>query len=279
MYMSFLVIPVVSGGTELSEQTLKTWDAYIQAADSQMHGRLQGPFLWVDEAPDRRRRVRGSEILVAPIGPQNPKPIPSGLIHDWQGAAFISNAKLEGVLSVVRDYSDYKEFYKPTVVDSKSLGADGACDNYSMRVVNKDVVSETALKMEYQTCYFKIDDRRWYSITHTTRVQEILHYGRSDEQELPANHGSGYLWRLYSVARFEERDGGVYVEVEAIVLSRDVPIALRWVVNPIVRRVSRNSILLSLQQMETAVHSTEAARGEAKPSTAFASTSPLAGPK
>jgi len=49
-----------------------------------------------------------------------------------------------------------------------------------------------------------------------------------------------------STARFEERDGGVYVELEAIALSRDVPV--RWIVNPIVRRVSRNSMLLSLQQ-------------------------------
>ena len=61
-----------------------------------------------------------------------------------------------------------------------------------------------------------------------------------------------------STARFEERDGGVYVELEAIALSRDVPV--RWIVNPIVRRVSRNSMLVSLQQMKEAVNSTEAAK-------------------
>ena len=138
-----------------------------------------------------------------------------------------------------------------------------------MRVVNKEVVAETALDMEYETCYFKIDDRRWYSTTHTTRVQEIRHYGRPDEQELPPDHGSGYVWRLYSVARFEQRDGGTYVEVEAIALSRDIPTALRWVVNPIVRRVSRNSMLVSLQQMKEAVRLTEDAERTANlPTTA-----------
>ena len=138
-----------------------------------------------------------------------------------------------------------------------------------MRVVNKEAVAATALDMDYETCYFKIDDRRWYSTTHTTRVQEIRHFGRPDEQELPPDHGSGYVWRLYSVARFEQRDGGTYVEVEAIALSRDIPTALRWVVNPIVRRVSRNSMLVSLQQMKEAVRLTEDAERAAKlPTTA-----------
>ena len=138
-----------------------------------------------------------------------------------------------------------------------------------MRLVNKDVVAGTALDMEYETCYFKIDDRRWYSTTHTTRVQEIRHYGRPDEQELPADHGSGFIWRLYRVVRFDERDGGTYVEVEAIALSRDVPAALHWVVNPIVRRVSRNSMLVSLQQMKEAVRLTEdAERTASLPTTA-----------
>jgi hypothetical protein len=95
-------------------------------------------------------------------------------------------------------------------------------------------------------------------------VQEIEHYGQANEQELPPNQGSGYVWRLYSVARFEQRDGGTYVEVEAIALSRDIPIALRWLVNPIVRRVSKNSMLVSLQQMREAVRLSEAANRNPK---------------
>ncbi len=129
-----------------------------------------------------------------------------------------------------------------------------------MRVVNKEVVAQTALEMEYETCYFKVDEHRCYSTTQTTRVQELRHYGQPNEEELPPDHGSGFIWRLYSVARYEQRDGGTYVEVEAIALSRDIPMALRWMVNPIVRRVSRNSMVVSLQQMKEAVRSTEDAK-------------------
>jgi len=233
-----------------------------------MRGRLQGPFLWVDEEPDRIDRVRAGKILVSSVGQKNPKPVPSGLIHDWIGAAFIPDARLTDVLSAVRDYGRYKEFYKPTVVDARALGTNGGCDKYSMRVVNNERVAETALDSEYEACYLRLDELRWYSTAHTTRVQEIRHYGRPDEQELPPDQGSGYIWRVYSLARFEERDGGVYIELEAIVLSRDIPVAVRWMVDPIVRRVSRNTLLISLEQMEEAVRSTaETANRTAKQST------------
>jgi len=257
-----LIRPSESRGAELKQETLVYWDAYIDAARPQIDS--QTAFLWVDQKPERLRRVREGEILVSSVGEQNPKPVDSGLIHDWMGAAFLADASIEDVLSAVRDYGNYKEYYKPTVVDSKLLSRDGPCEKYSIRVVNKEAVAETALDMEYETCYSRIDDRRWYSVTRTTRVQEIRHYRRPNEQELPPDHGTGFIWRLYSVARYEQRDGGTYVELEAIALSRDIPTALRWAVNPIVRRVSRNSMLLSLQETKEAVRSTEAANRKVK---------------
>jgi hypothetical protein len=256
MCLSLVVVPATSEGAELKKETRQAWDAYIQTANSQMVDRSHDPFLWVDEVPDRSRSVRDGEILVSSIGQQNPKPVPYGLIHDWIGAAFIPDAKLEDVLSAARDYGHYKEFYKPNVIDSKSLGAAGACDKYSMLVANHEAIATIALEGEYEACYHRLDDRRWYSIAHTTRMQEIRHYGQAGAQELPADQGSGYIWRLYSFARFEERDGGVYVELEAIVLTRDIPSAIRWAVNPIVRSVSKNAMLTSLRQMEEAIDST-----------------------
>jgi hypothetical protein len=84
-------------------------------------------------------------------------------------------------------------------------------------------------------------------------VQEIHNYGHPNETKLPPSEGTGYLWQIYSVARFEERDGGVYMELEAIALSRDIPAAIRWIVDPIVRRISKNALLTSLRQTAEAV--------------------------
>jgi hypothetical protein len=255
VWISFLVTPAVCGGTELKKESLESWDEYVQAANARMQDRLQNSFLWVDEMPDRVQRVRAGKIVVSPAGEPNPKPVPSGLIHDWIGAAFIPNATLDDVLSMVRDYANYKEFYKPNVVESKPLGTTGDCDKYSMVLMNHEAVGSTALDGEYQVCYFRLDERRWYSVAYSTRLQEVKHYGQADALVLPPDQGSGYIWRLYSFARFEERDGGVYVELEGIALSRDIPFAVRWVVNPIVRKISKNAMLTSLRQMEVAVHS------------------------
>ena len=44
-----------------------------------------------------------------------------------------------------------------------------------------------------------------------------------------------------------------------IVLSRDIPVAARWVVSPIVRWISKNAMLTSLRQMEEAIDTTAGA--------------------
>jgi hypothetical protein len=84
-------------------------------------------------------------------------------------------------------------------------------------------------------------------------MREVRNSGHPNENRLPPDTGSGYIWRLYSTVRMEERDGGVLLEIEAIALSRDIPPALRWLVDPIVRNVSRDSLEKSLTETSDAV--------------------------
>ena len=262
--MSFLLGSSGLNAAELKQEAVRSWDDYVRAANSQMKDRLGagGTFLWVDEEPERSRRVRSGKIVVSPAAAHIPRPVPDGLIHDWIGAAFFPNTRLEDVLAVVRSYDRYKEFYKPSVVESKSLAAPGEDDKFSMVLVNKEVVAKFALDSEYRACYQKVDATRWYGIAYATRIQEIHDYGHPGEKKLPTGEGKGYIWRLYSIGRFEERDGGVYVELEAMALSRDIPAAVRWMADPIVRRVSKNSLLTSLRQMQEAVRSSSGEAGQ-----------------
>jgi hypothetical protein len=249
--------PAVSSAAELASETLQAWQDYIGSANLRMEERLHGrlPFLWVDESADRSHRVRAGEVLVSPAGDHSPIRVPKGLIHDWIGATLIPNAGLEDIFAVVRDYDRYREFYKPLVIDSKSLGVDGTDHRFSLLMLNKSLFAKTALASEWSDRYTRVDDRRWYSIAYSTRVEEIAEYGSPGERKLPRNEGSGYIWRLYSFSRFEQRDDGVYVELEVIALSRDIPGALRWLIDPIVRRVSRGSLFTSLIETRAAVRS------------------------
>ena len=85
----------------------------------------------------------------------------------------------------------------------------------SLRLENKAVISRIALDTDYVSRYVRLDDHRWSSITETTRVREVAGYNSPTEHYLPPGEGTGLIWRMYSVdAGFEERDGGVYVEVK-----------------------------------------------------------------
>jgi hypothetical protein len=245
-----------SKASELNPETVTAWDHYVQAQSARVIANSQaGSFLWSDQSPDRIRRLRQGEILVAPLG-ESPKAVPHGLIHHWIGAIFLPNTGLGDVLKVVRDYDQYRQFYAPNVIDSRLLHQAGTVDAFSLRLLNKAVVTKFALEAEFQSSYVSLDKNRWYSVGYSTRVREIEEYGEADQHELPPNTGHGFIWRLYNISRFEQRDGGVYVELEAVALSRDVPTTLRWLVNPVVRRASKGSMLVSLQKTQAAVAGT-----------------------
>ena len=251
------LLPATINAASLEPTTLKAWDAYVESAKIQMEQRLSpgNTFLWVDEEPERLARVRAGEIAVSPVGPQNPQKVPSGLIHDWVGSAFIAGVTLQDVLQVVRDYGQYKELYQPGVVDSRVIDTAETKDRFSMLLIHKSTFLKTALDADYESRYVHIDDRRIYSVSRATRIQEIDDYGSRAQRIVPEDEGKGIIWRLFSITRYAERDGGVYVELEAIGLSRDIPASLRFLVEPIVRRVSRASLSTSLRQTENAVRS------------------------
>jgi hypothetical protein len=56
------------------------------------------------------------------------------------------------------------------------------------------------------------------------------------------------MWRLNSYWRFVERDGGVYIECQAVSLSRGIPVKwlLGWLIGPIVNDLPKESLLNTL---------------------------------
>jgi hypothetical protein len=250
-----MVFSVETKAATLKPETRAAWDEYVQTANAKLQDRVRpgGSFLWTLENAGRAAKVRGGEIVVAPSPGQNPTKVPGGLIHHWMGAMFLSNLKLDDMLEVTRDYARYKEFYRPYVIDSKMIVRGNSDDKFSMLLMNKGLFLKTVLDADYHVANVRLDERRFYSISTTTRVQEIEDYGQPGQHQIAEGLGRGYIWKLYSIGRLEQRDNGVYVEIEAIALSRDIPGAMHLVVDPIVRRVSRNSLLISLHQTAQAV--------------------------
>ncbi len=251
---AFLLMSVANAA-ELKQQTIQAWDEHVALTNREMQKRIHrgAAFLWISESPARMEQVRRGEIVVTSALPQNPEQVPSGLIHHWIGVVFLPGTKLDNVFSVVRNYGRYKNYYSPVVVDSKPVRQSRSEDQFRMLLMNRSLLTKTAIDGEYRSNYVQVDPCRWYSVSDATRVQEIADYGQPGERTLQGDQASGYIWRVHSVTRFEERDGGVYIEADAMVLSRDIPASLRWLVTPMVRRIGRGSMLTSLRQTHDAV--------------------------
>jgi len=272
-----LLFSAVPGITtvELQPHTVEAFDRYVRLAETRVNLQAHSAgFLWVDAMPDRKIGVRRGEAIAEPAAGSGDTDIPDGSIHDWTGAVFIPGATLPKTLALVQDYNNHKAIYKPEVQDSKLLGRTG--DNFQiyLRLLKKQVIT-VVLNTNHDVRYFPVDASHCYSQSHSTRIAEVDNPGEPDEREMQPGHDHGFLWRLNSYRRFEERDGGVYVECEAISLTRNVPVGLGWLVNPILRTLSRDSLRNSLETLRTAYGSLWGSQSWLQP--AFSRLAPTAG--
>jgi hypothetical protein len=232
-----LVLPAV--GAELKPRTLEAFEKYVRQTEDRIAG--SKTFLWADESPDRAARAKKGEVVVAPFFKKPETAVPNGLIHDWVGTVFIPGATVDRVLAMVQDYNHHKDVYKPEVIDSRTLSHEGNDFRIYLRFLKKKVIT-VVLNTEHQVQYTKVDEAKWRSESRTTKIAEVENPGKPDEREKPPGTGEGFLWRLNSYWRFVERDGGVWVECQAVSLTRDIPTGLGWIIDPIIRNLPKESL-------------------------------------
>jgi hypothetical protein len=248
--------PRIAFADQLRPETLNAWNKYAGAAKARIESRLatgQQPFLWIDEDRQRAQRVQRGDILVTAMQGSNPRKVPHGLIHDWLGAVFLPHTTLDAVLHVLNNYSQYQEYYKPHVMRSRLLKDDGDQQSFALVLVEKGFGVTAAIDTDMDAQVVRIDATRAYRYSSTTRVQAIEHFGRPDERKFTAETGPGYVWRLVMGSRLEQRDGGVYLEMETIVMSRGIPSELGWLIGSLTQRVPRDLVTRTLRATREAV--------------------------
>jgi len=232
---------------ELTKQTIAAYDAYRSKAEARIDSDSRSArFLWTDASPERLRAVRNGQIVTQPWNEKGEIKIPGGLIHDWIGAVFVPGVTIDRVLASVQDYDRDKITHKPEVIDSKLLSRNGNDFKIYLRLFKKKVIS-VVLNTEHDARFTEISPTRWQSRSYSTKIAEVKNPGEADERELPPGNDHGFLWRLDSYWRYEQRDGGVYVECEAISLTRNVPTGLGWLIDPIIRDLPRESLAGTLR--------------------------------
>jgi hypothetical protein len=252
--MTWIAIAAVwalpAGAGELKPVTLDAFQQYAQQTEEALNS--PKVFLWADQSPERAKRVRAGEVIVQPLTGNPSRSVKSGLIQDWVGSVFIPGVTVEQTLALVQDYGRHKEIYRPEVVDSRILSHQGNDFRIFLRLVKKKVIT-VQLNTEHEVKYIQLAPKRWRSVSRATKIAEVDNPGKSSEREKPPGTGEGFLWRLNSYWRFEERDGGTWVECEAVSLSRDVPTGLGWVIEPIIRNLPKDSLENTLRATRAAL--------------------------
>ncbi len=239
---------------QLSPQTIEAFDAYIRHAETEMQANLHGsgPFLWSESAPGRAHDVAQGQVVAQFWSGSGPVKAPHALIHDWIAAAFIPHSTIQEILAVIQDYNNHKNIYKPEVIDSKLLGREANDFRIYLRLLKKKIIT-VVLDTDHDVHYEAVAERRWVCRSHTTRIVQVENAGKPEEQVLPPDTGYGFLWRLYSYWRFEERDRGVVIECRAISLTRDVPFGLGWAIEPIIQKLPKESLVHTLEATRQAL--------------------------
>ncbi|HXW08554.1 MAG TPA: GtrA family protein [Vicinamibacterales bacterium] len=258
--------PLAAGGGQLphlQSSTASAWQSYEAEVDrryreAQPDGQ---PFFAHDQfrrTPGWRESARQGSVVMteldAPAPGKAAPSVPDGRIHHWVGAVFIPDATVDGVVRRLQAQAGQESASYQDVLASRLLDRDGDQVRVFMKLRRESVIT-VVYNTEHHVVYRRLGNARASSRSVATRIAELRDPGTPGERERGPAEDRGFLWRLNAYWRYEQADGGVFVECESVSLSRGVPLLLRPFITGIVEGIARESLqrtLVSLRRVLTA---------------------------
>jgi len=251
----WLLCTTLAAQAELKPETVAAYQKYIAALDREMAAQNHSAsgFLWIDRDAVRQQAVRKGDIVTQQVKTTS---VPEGMIQHWIGGVFLPGATLARVTHVDQDYADYARIYGPDITRVTVLSHNG----------NRFVVAYRITKTKFLTAvldtaqvidYMPLAPDRMAIRSQSQSIRQVENAGKPSERDLPEGEGSGFLWAMNSYWRMEERDGGVYMECEAITLSRDVPFGMGALIDPILESFAEESLKMTIEAKRRAVGSSQ----------------------
>jgi hypothetical protein len=249
--ISLLAFLPASGliAAEPSPAASAAFNTYIDSVESKLAGqhRSQNGFLAPLALGDQAAiRLRRGELIVEQLNPTTSAELPGAMLHDWRGTAFAAGAKAADFERLMRDFEVYPQRFSPQVLQAKVLSQNGDRYQTVMRVRQKHVIT-VVMDTAYDVTFGQLNTQHGYSISRSTRISEIGSPGTREERALKPNEEHGFLWRLNTYWSYEERDGGLYMQIESVSLTRSIPTGLGWAIGPFVKSVPRESLEFTLR--------------------------------
>ena len=244
-----LAVAAPSRAADLTPAALAAFAAQFDHSSQALTEHIERPPVGSEA---ERMGVRAGATLLRPATGDGIIEAPGGLIHNWRGAIFIPKVTLDQVVEVSRRYPDYPDIFGP-ITGAKVLVDDGTALVVQFRMKQSAGGMSATLDLRSRIRYVRHDARHVYSVSVTEDVHEIKDAGKPTERPIEPGKDHGYLWRAGSFSRFIAGDGGVYMEMETIALSRPFPPMLGWFIEPIARRLGQRSVERSMVEFRQAV--------------------------
>lgn len=229
---------------EPSPAAIDAFDTYVAGVEARLGLQHRSPDHFVASAGSAPR-LRQGEVVIEKLTPAGAE-MPGALLHHWRGTAFAPGVTAAEFERMLRDFKQYPQRFAPQVVQTKVLAEQGDRMKASMRVRQKHVLT-VVMDTTYDVTFGRLDAEDGYSTSRSTRIYEIDAPGTSREHALGPAEEHGFLWRMNTYWTYEERDGGLYLQIESVSLSRSIPTGLGWAIRPFVESVPRESLEFTLR--------------------------------
>jgi hypothetical protein len=229
---------------------VSAFDAYT----ANMEARLRDQHQRADEflasvGTDSRTdaRLRRGQVVIEQLARGKEAELQGALLHHWRGTAFVQGARAADFERLLKNFNGYPRTFAPQVVRASILMPEKDANHFTatMRVRQHHVIT-VVMDPTYDVQFGRLDARHGYSISRSTKIAEIDAPGTAKEHALSESEEHGFLWRMNTYWSYEERDGGLYMQVESISLTRAIPTGLGWAVRPYVESVPRESLEFTL---------------------------------
>jgi len=246
----------------LKPGTAVCFDGYVKLTEARNESELHSAtnLLWIDSLPQNERAQAYAVLSRGAVEMQMLETVDNGqkircgggLIHHWVGAVFISGATLPDVLRILQDYDHHAQYYAPDVEQSKIESRDDRHFQVFLRFRRHKVIT-VVLNTHHDVRYFHDSETREHSRSSAVQIREVENPGKPGEREKPPGEDGGFLWRMETWWRMEQRDGGVYVQSEVVSLTRDIPAGLGWLIGSFVTSIPKETLTFTLEATRKAV--------------------------
>jgi hypothetical protein len=234
---------------EPPQAALSAFNSYIGAVEARLERqhRSQAGFLVSLASPAQAgQRLRQGDLIVDQLTPSTGTEFDGAMLHHWRGTAFAPGATTADFERLMKDFDAYPKHYSPQVLQAKVLSRQGDHFQATMRVRQRHILT-VVMDTAYDIVFGQLDARHGYSISRSTQIWEIASPGTVSERALTSSEEHGFLWRLNTYWSYEERDGGLYMQIESVTLTRSIPTGLGWAIGPFVESVPRESLEFTLR--------------------------------